>query len=281
LGKIPVIASYAYRNRIGKPYNSPQSNLGFTENFLYMLDRLSENDYKPNPKIAKALDTLFILHADHELNCSTALFRHISSASTDPYSSLSGAIAALYGPLHGGACEAVLHMLDEIKTIENIPSFIEDVKNKKKKLMGFGHRIYKSYDPRAKIARKIADDVFAILGKEPLIEIAEELEKCALKDKYFIERNLYPNIDFYTGIIYKSLGFPTDMFPVLFAIPRSAGWLAHWVESLNDTDLKIYRPKQNYIGDKSKKFIPIGSRVEESKREIGTDDFNLTKRREV
>lgn len=279
LGKMPTIAACAYRNRIGKPYNDPKSSLGYTENFLYMLDKLEETDYKPHPKLAKALDVLFMIHADHELNCSTATMRHVSSAKTDVFTSLSAACSALYGPLHGGACEAVLHMLESIKKKENIPQFIEDVKNKKQKLMGFGHRIYKSYDPRAKIAKKVADEVFELLGKEPLIEIAVELEKQALSDNYFKERHLYPNVDFYTGIVYRALGFPTDMFPVLFAIPRTSGWLAHWLEQLTDPDSKIYRPKQVYLGEDERKFIPINERKDETKRSIKTSISVQSQRR--
>jgi len=208
-----------------------------------MLDKLNENKYLPNPKLAKALDILFILHAEHELNCSTAFVRHLASSGVDIYSTIAGASAALYGPKHGGANEAVLRMLEEIGDRKNIPKFIEEVKNKKKTLMGFGHRIYKNYDPRAKIVKKVADEVFAICGKEPLIELAVELERIALSDEYFISRKLYPNVDFYSGVIYRALGFPTDMFVVLFTIPRVAGWLAHWNEYLDDKENNIIRPR--------------------------------------
>lgn len=281
LGKLPTIAACAYRHRIGRPYNSPDSNLGYTENFLYMMDRLNEIDYKPNPVLARALDVLFILHADHELNCSTAAMRHLSSTKVDPYTAMAGAAGALYGPLHGGACEAVLRMLENIGTKENIPAFIEDVKKRKMRLMGFGHRIYKSYDPRAKIAKKLAYQVFEVLGKEPLIEVAVELERIALNDEYFKKRNLYPNIDFYTGLVYKALGFPTDMFPVLFCIPRAAGWLAHWIESLGDEDTRIYRPRQVYLGEDHRDFVPQNRRVEEDVRNLDSYISNSSKRREV
>lgn len=290
LGKMPTIAACAYRNRIGKPYNDPRSTFGYAENFLYMLDRLDETDYKPHPKLVNALDKLFIMHADHELNCSTAAMRHLSSAKTDVFTSLAGGLGALYGPLHGGACEAVLDMLQDIGNIENIPKFIEDVKSKKKKLMGFGHRIYKSYDPRARIAKQVADEVFQLLGREPLIEIASELEKQALMDPYFKERHLYPNVDFYTGIVYRACGFPTDMFPVLFGIARTAGWLAHWLESLDDPDGKIYRPKQVYIGSDMKKFVKIDDRETRStnttsgselKRNIDASQSTQSRRRVV
>lgn len=286
LGKLPTIAACAYRHRIGKPYTNPAMHLGYTENFLYMLDRLSEADYKPNPVLARALDKLFIIHADHELNCSTAAMRHLSSSKVDPYTAMAGAAGALYGPLHGGACEAVLRMLEQIKTKENIPLFLQQVKSKDKLLMGFGHRIYKSYDPRARIVRKVAEEVFNILGKEPLIEVAAELEKIALSDPYFVERKLYPNVDFYTGIIYKAMGFPTDLFPVLFCIPRAAGWLAHWVESLDDPDTKIYRPRQVYLGENQRKFVPMDQRapdpaVTKKKRVLDAYVSTMSKRRDV
>ena len=228
LGSVPTIAANAYRHRIGREYNNPGESFGYVENFLFMLDRLNETNYRPHPKLVKALEVLFILHAEHELNCSTAAVRHLSSSGVDIYTSIAGATGALYGPKHGGANEAVLRMLESIGKKENIPQFIENVKNKKSLLYGFGHRVYKNYDPRAKIIKKVADEVFEIVGKEGLIEIAVELERIALSDPYFIERKLYPNVDFYSGIIYKALGFPTDMFPVLFMIPRTVGWLAHW-----------------------------------------------------
>jgi len=286
LGKLPTIAACAYRHRIGKPYTNPAMHLGYCENFLYMLDRLSETEYKPNPVLARALNKLFIIHADHELNCSTAAMRHLASSKVDPYTAMAGAAGALYGPLHGGACEAVLRMLEQIKTKENIPLFLQQVKSKDKLLMGFGHRIYKSYDPRARIVRKVAEEVFNILGKEPLIEVAAELEKIALSDPYFVERKLYPNVDFYTGIIYKAMGFPTDLFPVLFCIPRAAGWLAHWVESLDDPDTKIYRPRQVYLGEDQRKFVPMDQRapdpaISKKKRVLDAYVSTMSRRRDV
>jgi len=224
------------------------------------LDRLSEIDYKPHPILTRALDKLFIIHADHELNCSTATMRQVGSSLADPYSCIAGAAAALYGPLHGGANEAVLHMLEQIGSKDKIQEFIMGVKSKKHRLMGFGHRVYKSYDPRAKILKKVSEEVFSLLGTNPLMEIALELEKQALSDKYFIDRQLYPNVDFYSGIIYKTMGFPTDMFPVLFTIPRCAGWLAHWVEMLQDPDLRIFRPRQIYTGKRGLQYIPVDER---------------------
>lgn len=281
IGKLPTIAACAYRHRIGKPYNNPVNNLGYTENFLYMLDHLSEVEYKPNPVLARALDKLFIIHADHELNCSTAAMRHLGSTKVDPYTAMAGAAGALYGPLHGGACEAVLHMLEEIGSLENVPEFIKQVKERKKKLMGFGHRVYKSYDPRAKIAKKIADEVFAAVGKEPMIEIAIELERVALSDPYFIERKLYPNVDFYTGLVYRSMGFPTDMFPVLFCIPRAAGWLAHWIELLDDPATHIYRPRQVYLGYDRRPYVETKNRKELETRPVDAYVSPMSRRRDV
>jgi len=264
LGKAITIAANAYRHRVGKPYNAPSNSLGYTENFLYMMDKLSEVDYVPNPQLAKVLDVLFILHADHEMNCSTAAVRHLSSSGVDVYSCIAGGTGALYGPLHGGACEAVLRMLDSIGSAENVPQFIQDVKDRKKKLMGFGHRVYKNYDPRARIVRTLADKVFGILGRDPYIEIAMALEAVALKDPYFIERKLYPNVDFYSGLIYKTMGFPTDMFPVLFMIPRCSGWLAHWVELQDDPELKIIRPRQQFLGSMGRSYEAMATRPETS-----------------
>jgi len=222
-----------------------------------MLDFLNDKDYKPHPVLVKALDILFILHAEHELNCSTSAVRHLSSAGTDVYTCIAGGAAALYGPKHGGANEAVLKMLEEIGSLENIPKFIEAVKNKKALLYGFGHRVYKNYDPRAPLCKKLAEEVFKVVGREPLIEIAMELEKIARSDKYFIERQLYPNVDFYSGIIYKAMGFPTEFFPVLFTIPRIAGWLSHWNEFLDDPDNKIIRPRYIYKGHGKREYIPM------------------------
>lgn len=260
LGTMPTIAAYCYRHRVGKPFNQPRNDLSYVENFLYMLDYLNDVKFKSHPVLIKALDILFILHADHELNCSTSAVRHLASSGVDIYSCIAGGVAALYGPKHGGANEAVLRMLEDIGTKENIANYIKQVKEKKKILFGFGHRVYKSYDPRAKIVKKIADEVFAVLGKEPLIEIAIELEKIALTEQYFIDKKLYPNVDFYTGVIYKAMGFPTDMFPVLFSIPRTAGWLAHFLEFNSDPENKIVRPRQNYIGLREQNYTNIEER---------------------
>lgn len=262
LGNLPTLAANAYRHRIGRDFNDPNTEFGYVENFLFMLDKLGPLKYKPHPVITRALDILFILHAEHELNCSTAAVRHLASSGVDVYTVVSGAAAALYGPLHGGANEAVLRMLEEIGTKDKIPAFIEDVKNKKRKLMGFGHRVYRNYDPRAKIIKGVAEEVFAIVGKEPLIELAIEIEKIALSDEYFIKKKLYPNVDFYTGVIYKALGFPTDMFPILFAIPRTVGWLAHWKEYLGDKENSIVRPRQYYVGSGPRNYIPVLERDE-------------------
>src|ERR671934_1776099 len=232
IAKVPSIAAYAYRHSIGRPYVLPDNELSYTGNFLNMLFKMTELRYKPHPVLERALDVLFILHADHEQNCSTASMRNIGSSHVDPYSSLAGAAAALYGPLHGGANEAVLRMLEEIGSVSRVPEFIKRVKNGDGavRLMGFGHRVYKSYDPRAKVIKKIADLVFTVTGKNPLLEIALELERIALEDDYFVTRKLYPNVDFYSGLIYQAMGFPVDVFPVLFAIPRTAGWIAQWLE---------------------------------------------------
>jgi len=262
LGIMPTIAANAYRHRMGRSYNKPRADLGYVENFLFMIDALNDRKYTPHPKLTKALEILFILHAEHELNCSTAAVRHLSSSGVDVYTCIAGAAAALYGPKHGGANEAVVRMLEAIGDKKNIPEFIQQVKDRKKVLMGFGHRVYKNYDPRAKLVRKIANDVFEVLGKEPLIEIAVELERIALEDEYFIKRKLYPNVDFYSGIIYKAMGFPTDYFPVLFTIPRTAGWLAHWAEFLDDPENKIVRPRQNYQGYPRRDFVPFENRKE-------------------
>jgi citrate synthase len=257
IAKVPSIAAYAYRHSIGRPYNSPDNELSFTGNFLNMLFKMTELKYQPNPVLARALDVLFILHADHEQNCSTTTMRTIGSSHVDPYSALAGAAAALYGPLHGGANEAVLRMLNEIGSVARVPDFIKRVKSgdANVRLMGFGHRVYKSYDPRAKVIKKIADLVFAVTGKNPLLEIALELERIALQDEYFVSRKLYPNVDFYSGLIYQAMGFPVDMFPVLFAIPRTAGWIAQWEEMLLDPEQKIARPRQIYIGPPHRDYI--------------------------
>merc|ERR1740124_1891374 len=261
IGCAPAIAAACYRHRIGKDFIAPKEDLGYIDNFLYMMDKsVSDTDFKPHPKIVKALEILFILHAEHELNCSTAAIRHMTSSQSDVYTSLAGAVTALYGPRHGGANEAVLRMLDSIGHVDNIPQFIKDVKDRKKTLMGFGHRVYKNFDPRATIVRKIADDVFSIVGREPMIDIAMELERIALNDEFFIKRKLYPNVDFYSGVIYKALGIPTEMFTILFTLPRLAGWLAHWNEFVEDPDNKIVRPRQIYKGYKTREFVPVDQR---------------------
>jgi len=249
IAKMPTIAAYAYRHQRGLPYVLPDNDLSYTGNFLNMLFKVTEQKYDPDPILERALDVLFILHADHEQNCSTSVMRGVGSSQSDPYVAVAGAAAALYGPLHGGANEAVLRMLDHIGSVEKVPNFIEQVKSGEAgRLMGFGHRVYKSYDPRAKLIKEVAHQVFKVTGVNPLLEIAVELERVALEDDYFIERNLYPNVDFYSGIIYQAMGFPTAMFPVLFAIPRASGWLAQWQEMLLDGDQRIARPRQVYMG---------------------------------
>jgi citrate synthase len=263
IAKVPSIAAYAYRHSIGRPYVYPDNELSFTGNFLNMLFKMTEVKYHPNPVLARALDVLFILHADHEQNCSTTAMRSIGSSHVDPYSALAGAAAALYGPLHGGANEAVLRMLEEIGSVSRVPEFIKRVKSGEgnNRLMGFGHRVYKSYDPRAKVIKKIADLVFAVTGKNPLLEIALELERIALQDEYFVSRKLYPNVDFYSGLIYQAMGFPVEMFPVLFAIPRTAGWIAQWEEMLLDPEQKIARPRQIYVGPSKRDYVPRDKRT--------------------
>jgi citrate synthase len=256
IAKVPSIAAYAFRHSIGRPFNQPDNDLTYAGNFLSMLFRMTELRYKPNPVLERAMEVLFILHADHEQNCSTTTMRTIGSSHADPYSALAGAAAALYGPLHGGANEAVLKMLHEIGSLNNIPAFIKRVKSGEGRLMGFGHRVYKSYDPRAKIIKRMADLVFDVTGKNPLLEMALELERIALEDEYFVSRKLYPNVDFYSGLIYQAMGFPVDMFPVLFAIPRTAGWIAQWEEMLNDPDQKIVRPRQIYTGSAARDYVP-------------------------
>ncbi|MCR4374910.1 MAG: citrate synthase [Acidobacteria bacterium] len=260
IAKVPSIAAYAFRHSIGRPYVYPDNDLSFTGNFLNMLFKMTELKYRPHPVLERALDVLFILHADHEQNCSTSAMRSIGSSQADPYASLAGAAAALYGPLHGGANEAVLHMLKEIGSVANVPAFIARVKGGDGRLMGFGHRVYKSYDPRARIIKQTADLVFDVTGRNPLTDIALELERIALEDEYFVSRKLYPNVDFYSGLIYQAMGFPLDMFPVLFAIPRTAGWLAQWDEMLRDADQKIARPRQIYIGAARRDYVPRATR---------------------
>src|SRR5215831_8049470 len=257
IGKMPTLAAYAYRHRLGLPYISPDPELGYAKNYMNMLWKRTEPKYVANPVLARALDVLFILHADHEQNCSTSTMRVVGSSNADPYMTTAAAIAALSGPLHGGANEEVLHMLDQIGSKDNIPGFIAQVKEGKCKLMGFGHRVYKNYDPRARIIKQVAEEVFEVTGRNPKLDIAIELEKIALSDEYFIKRKLYPNVDFYSGIIYQAMGFPVDMFPVMFAIPRTSGWLAQWQEMLVDSDKKIARPRQIYIGEEKRDFVPI------------------------
>ena len=260
IAKVPTIAAYAYRHSIGRPYVYPDNDLSFTGNFLNMLFKMTELKYQVSPVLERALEVLFILHADHEQNCSTTAMRVIGSSHADPYSAMAGAAAALYGPLHGGANEAVLRMLEEIGSVANIPAFIKRVKGGEGRLMGFGHRIYKSYDPRAKIIKQTADQVFEVTGKNPLLEIALELERIALQDEYFVTRKLYPNVDFYSGLIYQAMGFPVDMFPVLFAIPRTSGWIAQWEEMLLDSEQKIARPRQTYVGPQKRDYVPLKER---------------------
>jgi citrate synthase len=259
IAKTPTLAAAAHRFSLGMPYNYPNNELTFTENFLSMMWRVAEPHYEPNPVLARALEVLFILHADHEQNCGTLAMRTVGSSHADPYSAASAAAAALYGPRHGGANEAVLRMLNSIGSIDNVPAFIADVKAGKGKLQGFGHRVYKNYDPRARIIKNVADQVFEVTGKNPLLDIALKLEEAALSDEYFISRKLYPNVDFYSGLIYQAMGFPTEMFTVLFAIPRTAGWLSHWTELL-EQDSKIYRPRQLWTGHDERPYVDIASR---------------------
>ena len=261
IAKVPTVAAFTYRHHRGLPYVYPDNDLSYPGNFLNMLDKMAEAKYTPDPVKERALDILFILHADHEQNCGTNAMRAIGSSLTDPYSAMAGAAAALYGPLHGGANEEVLRMLTAIGNVKNVPAFIEKVKKGEGRLMGFGHRVYKNYDPRAKIIKKTADEVFAVTGVNPLLEIALELEHIALQDDYFVSRKLYPNVDFYSGLIYQALGFPMEMFPVLFAIPRTVGWLAQWVEMVNDPDQKIARPRQIYLGYDQRDYVPLDKRL--------------------
>jgi citrate synthase len=267
MAKMPTIAAWSYRKSLGYPFIYPDNTLSYPGNLLSMMKRMAEPRYEPNPVIERALDVLFILHADHEQNCSTSAIRTVGSSLVDPYSAVAAAAAALYGPLHGGANEAVLRMLMEIGSAENVPAFIKEVKegSGEKRLMGFGHRVYKNYDPRARVIKKLADDVFQVTGRSPLLDIALELERIALNDEYFIKRKLYPNVDFYSGLIYQAIGFPLDMFPVLFAIPRTAGWLAQWEEMLLDGEQKIARPRQIYTGHGERKYVAIERRPTQNK----------------
>ena len=260
IAKVPSIAAYAFRHSAGKPYVYPDSELSYTGNFLNQLFKRTEPVYRPNPVLEHALDVLFILHADHEQNCSTSAMRTIASSNADPYASLAGAAAALYGPLHGGANEAVLRMLTKIGTVDHVPAFVERVKAGEERLMGFGHRVYKSYDPRATVIKATADQVFEVTGRNPLLDIALALERIALEDDYFVSRKLYPNVDFYSGLIYEAMGFDPAMFPVLFAIGRTAGWIAQWEELLGDAARKIARPRQIYVGESQRDYVPMARR---------------------
>jgi citrate synthase len=260
LAKMPTLAAFSYRHNRGMPYVYPDNDLSYPGNFLSMIYKIAELKYEPDPRLEHALDVLFILHADHEQNCSTSAVRSVGSSQVDPYSAVAAGVAALYGPLHGGANEAVLRMLSRIETKENVPGFIEGVKNGDEKLMGFGHRVYKNFDPRAKIIKKAVDEVFEVTGKNPLLDIATELEKIALEDEYFISRKLYPNVDFYSGLIYEALGMPVEMFPVLFAIGRTSGWIAQWLEMIDDPEQKISRPRQIYTGERDLEYVPIKER---------------------
>jgi len=267
IAKMPTLAAYAYRHSRGLPYVYPDNDLSYAGNFLSMLFKMTELKYTPNPTLERALDVLFILHADHEQNCSTTNVRVTGSSHADPYSCVASGAAALSGPLHGGANEAVVQMLHQIGSVNAIPGLIKQVKAGERRLMGFGHRVYKNYDPRAKIIKQIADEVFDVTGKNALIDIAVELERIALQDDYFVKRKLYPNVDFYSGIIYEAMGFPVEMFPVLFAIPRTSGWLAQWAELLNDEEQKIARPKQVYFGYDERPYVPIAQRSDVGPRE--------------
>jgi citrate synthase len=260
IAKMPTLAAFAHRFSVGLPFVYPDNSLDFPSNFLSMMWKIAEPRFEPDPILSRALDVLFILHADHEQNCSTTAMRVVGSAHADPYSCTAAATAALYGPLHGGANEAVVRMLGKIGSIDNIAAYIEEVKGGKARLMGFGHRVYKSYDPRASIIKDVAEQVFTVTGRNPLLDIALKLEEIALADDYFVSRRLYPNVDFYSGLIYQAMGFPIDMFPVLFAIPRTAGWVAHWLELLGDPDQKISRPRQLYVGPPEREFVPINLR---------------------
>ncbi len=260
LAKMPTLAAFSYRHNRGMPYVYPDNDLSYPGNFLSMIYKVAELKYQPDPRLEHALDVLFILHADHEQNCSTSAVRSVGSSQVDPYSAVAAGVAALYGPLHGGANEAVLRMLRRIETKDNIPDFIQGVKDGNERLMGFGHRVYKNFDPRAKIIKKATDEVFEVTGKNPLLDIATELEKIALEDEYFISRKLYPNVDFYSGLIYEALGMPVEMFPVLFAIGRTSGWIAQWLEMIDDPEQKIARPRQIYTGARGLDYVPIAER---------------------
>jgi citrate synthase len=267
IGKIPTLASWSYRHTRGLPYVYPDNDLSYCGNFLSMLFKMTELKYKPNPVLEHALDVLFILHADHEQNCSANAMRSVGSSQPDAYAAAAAAIAALYGPLHGGANEQAIRMLMEIGSVKNIPDMIRKVKNGERRLMGFGHRVYKNYDPRARILKNLAAEVFEVTGRNPLIDIAVELERIALQDDYFVSHKLYPNVDFYSGIIYQAMGFPMEMFPVLFAIPRTSGWMAQWAEMVRDPEQKIARPRQVYVGEQMRHWISLEQRPKPTMRE--------------
>jgi citrate synthase len=266
IAKMPTLAAFSYRHSLGLPYVYPDNDLSYAGNFLGMMRKMTELKYQPDPRLERALDVLFILHADHEQNCSTSAVRAVGSSQVDPYSAVAAGVAALYGPLHGGANEAVLQMLRRIERVDNIPGFLEGVKNREERLMGFGHRVYKNYDPRARIIKKHVDEVLDVVGLDnPLVEIATELEKQALDDEFFTSRKLYPNVDFYSGLIYEALGIPNDMFTVIFAIPRTSGWVAQWLEMNGDSEQKIARPRQIYTGERGLDYVRIHERHGEEK----------------
>ena len=260
IAKMPTLAAFAYRQSLGLPYVYPDNDLDYPSNFLSMLFKMTEQQYEPDPRLSRALDVLFILHADHEQNCSTAAVRAVGSSQVDPYSAVAAGVAALYGPLHGGANEAALQMLDRIGSVENIPDFLEGVKSKEERLVGFGHRVYKNYDPRARLIKQSVDEVFEVTGVNPKLKIAQELEKRALDDEYFTSRKLYPNVDFYSGLIYEALNLPRAMFTVIFAIPRTSGWIAQWLEMVDDEEQRIARPRQIYTGERERDFVSIDDR---------------------
>ncbi len=273
IAKMPTLAAFAYRHNMGLPYVYPDNDLSYPGNFLSMMFKMTELKYRPDPRLERALDVLWILHADHEQNCSTNAVRSVGSSRVDPYSAIAAGVAALYGPLHGGANEQVVRMLEEIGSVENIPDFLAAVKRRERRLMGFGHRIYKNYDPRARIIKEHAYEVFEVTGKNPKIDIAVELEKRALEDEYFVSRKLYPNVDFYSGLIYEALNLPKEMFTVMFAIPRTSGWIAQWLEMLEDPDTRIARPRQIYTGARNRDYVPIEQREQLVETPTGAEGF--------
>jgi citrate synthase len=275
IAKMPTLAAFAYRHNLGLPYVYPDNDLSFPGNFLSMMFKMTEVKYEPDPRLERALDVLWILHADHEQNCSTNAVRGVGSSQVDPYSAVAAGVAALYGPLHGGANESAVRMLERIGSVDNIPDFLQGVKDRKERLMGFGHRVYKNYDPRARIIKKHVEEVFEVTGKNPKLEIAIELEKRALDDEYFTDRKLYPNVDFYSGLIYEALNLPKDMFTVMFAIPRTSGWIAQWREMLDDEETKIARPRQIYTGERERDYEPIDQREQRTEPPSGRSQTNL------